>query len=41
MVTLTTYHWTEPWDPDGRVRRKTEEAERDCNPIGRTTVSTN
>jgi hypothetical protein len=28
-------------DPKGRVRGKTEGAERACNPIGRTTISTN
>jgi hypothetical protein len=34
-------HWTEHEDPNGGVRRRrTEETEADCNPIGRTTVST-
>ena len=34
-------HWTEHWDSNGRVRGRTEGAEGDCNPIGRTTISTN
>jgi hypothetical protein len=41
MQMLTTNHWIEAKDPNGRVRRKTEGVERDCNPIGRTTASTN
>jgi hypothetical protein len=28
-------------DPNGRVRRRTEEAEGNCNPIGRTIILTN
>jgi hypothetical protein len=40
MQILTANHWTEPRDPSGRVR-ETEGAEGDCNPIGRTTISTN
>jgi hypothetical protein len=27
--------WTEPGDPNERVRKKTEGAEENCNPIGR------
>jgi hypothetical protein len=38
---LTANHWAEPRDPNGRVRGRAEGAEGDCNPIGRTTVSTN
>jgi hypothetical protein len=38
---LTANHWTEHRDPDKRARERTEEAERVCNPIGRTTISTN
>jgi hypothetical protein len=37
---LSANHQTEHRDPDGRVRGKTEGAEGDCNPIGRT-ISTN
>jgi hypothetical protein len=33
-------HWTEPSDSYGRVKGRTEVAEGDCNPIGRTTIST-
>jgi hypothetical protein len=28
-------------DPNGRVRERTEGAEGVCNPIGKTTISTN
>ena len=38
---LTANHWTEHKVPNGGVRERTEEAEGVCNPIGRTTVSTN
>ena len=38
MQILTDNYWTEPGDPYGRVRGRTE---GDGNPIGRTTVSTN
>jgi len=31
-------HWT--WDPNGRVRGRTEGAEGNCNTMGRTTIST-
>jgi hypothetical protein len=41
MQILTANDWTESYDPYGRVRGKTEGAEGNCNPIGRTTVSTN
>jgi hypothetical protein len=37
---LTTNHWAEPGDPNGRAIRRTEGAEGDCNPIGKT-ISTN
>ena len=37
MQTLIANHWTELVDPNGR----TEGAEHDCKPIGRTTISTN
>jgi hypothetical protein len=40
MQILTANHWTEPGDPNGRVRRRTKEAEGVCNSIGRTTIST-
>jgi hypothetical protein len=33
--------WTEYRDPNGGVREKTEGAETICNPIERTTISTN
>jgi hypothetical protein len=33
-------HQTEPGDPNGGIRERTEGAERVCNPIGRT-ISTN
>jgi hypothetical protein len=26
-------HWTEPRDPSGRVRERTEGVEEDCSPI--------
>jgi hypothetical protein len=29
------------WNPNGGLKGKTEEAEGVCNPIGRTTISTN
>jgi hypothetical protein len=38
---LTANHWTEHRDPNGGVRERTEGAEGVCNPIGRTTISTN
>ena len=41
MQTFTVKHWTEVRDPYGRVRKMTEGAKRDGNPIERTTVSTN
>jgi hypothetical protein len=41
MQILTGSHWTEVGDQYGRVRGRTEGAEGDGNPIGRTTVSTN
>jgi hypothetical protein len=34
-------HCIEVVDQHGRVKGRTEGAEGDCNPIGRTTVSTN
>jgi hypothetical protein len=41
MLMLTSNHHTEHRDPNGGVRGRTEEAEGVCNPIGRTTKSTN
>jgi len=41
MQTLTTNHQTEVGDPSGRIRGRTEGAEGNYNPIGRTTISTN
>ena len=41
MWMLTANHWTEHRDPSGEVRGRNEGAEGVCNPIGRTTVSTN
>jgi hypothetical protein len=41
MQILTINLWTEPRDPNGGVRERTEKAEGNCNPIGRTTISTN
>jgi hypothetical protein len=38
---LPVIHWTEHGDPNGGVRERTDEAEGVCNPIGRTTISTN
>jgi len=38
---LTANHWTEHGDPCLGSRGMTEGAEVDCNPTGRTTVSTN
>jgi hypothetical protein len=34
-------YWTEREDPNGEVRTRTEGAQGVCNPIGRTTISTN
>jgi hypothetical protein len=38
---LQANHWTEHGIPNGGVRERTEGVEGVCNPIGRTTVSTN
>jgi hypothetical protein len=38
---LAANNWTEHRDPSGGIRGKTEGAEGVCNPIGRTTISTN
>jgi len=38
---LSAKHQTEPRDPDGGVRERTEGAEGVCNPTGRTITSTN
>jgi hypothetical protein len=38
---ITANHWTEHMDPNGGVRERTETAEGVCNPIGRTTITTN
>ena len=37
----TVKHWTEHGDPNGKVRARTVVAEGVCNPIERTTISTN
>ena len=34
-------HWTEPENSNGRVKGSAVGVEEDCNPTGRTTVSTN
>jgi hypothetical protein len=39
MQILTANHWTEPGDPSGRVRRRTEGAEGVCHLIGRTILT--
>jgi hypothetical protein len=41
MWMLEANHQSEHGDPNGGVRGRTERAERVCNPIGRTTISTN
>ena len=41
MQILTTKHWTEGGNPNGRVRGRIEGTEGDGNPIGRSSVSTN
>ena len=41
MLMLAANHQTEYWNPNGGVRGRIEGAEGDCNPIGRTTLSTN
>jgi hypothetical protein len=38
---LTANHWTEQEGPNGGVSERTEGDEGVCNPIGRTTISTN
>jgi hypothetical protein len=38
---LTANHWTEHGDPNGGARERTEGVQGACNPIGRTTISTN
>jgi hypothetical protein len=38
---LEANHWTEHRDLNGRFKGKTEGTEGVCNPIGRTTISTN
>jgi hypothetical protein len=38
---LATNYWVEHGNINGRVRERTEGAEGVCNPIGRTTISTN
>ena len=38
---LAANNWTEQVFPNRGVRGRTEEAEGVCNPIGRTTISTN
>ncbi|EDL79619.1 LRRGT00091 [Rattus norvegicus] len=41
MRMVEANHWTEQVGINGGVREKTEDAEVVCNPIGRTTISTN
>jgi hypothetical protein len=41
MQILLANHWIEVQDQYGRVRERTEGAEGNCNPTGRTTVLTN
>jgi hypothetical protein len=41
MQMLTVYHQIECRDSNGEVRARIEGAEEVCNPIGRTTISTN
>jgi hypothetical protein len=41
MQILTANHWAELGDLKRRVRGRAEGAEGNCNPIGRTTISTN
>ena len=41
MQIFAANHQTEPWDPNGGVRERTKRAEGVCNPIRRTTISTN
>jgi hypothetical protein len=41
MQILTANHWTEVGGPYGRVRRRTEGTEGNCNPVGRITIATN
>jgi hypothetical protein len=38
---LVANHWTELRVPNGKVQERTEGTEGVCNPIGRTTISTN
>jgi hypothetical protein len=38
---LRVNNWTESRNPNGRVKKRTDGNEEDCNPIGRTTISTN
>jgi hypothetical protein len=39
MQISTAKHRAEPRDPSGKVRGRTEGAEEDCNPIGRTSAN--
>jgi hypothetical protein len=41
MQMLAANHWIEHRKPNGGVRGRTEGAEGACNPIGKTTISTN
>jgi hypothetical protein len=42
MWMLPASYWTDQhWDPDARVRRRTEGDEGDCNLIRRTIILTN
>jgi hypothetical protein len=40
MLILTANHQTVPGDLNGTITERTERAEGDCNPIGRTGIST-
>jgi hypothetical protein len=41
MWMLAANNQTKHWDPNGGARERTERADGVCNPIGRTTTSTN
>jgi hypothetical protein len=41
MQMLAANHWTKCRNTSGGVRRRSEEAEGVCNPIGKTTALTN
>ena len=41
MQILTASHWTEDWDPYGRIRERIEGPQGNGNPTGKPTVTTN